>query len=62
MGEGWRGSCGIPRCSSRRWLDTCSGSGLLSQWSTRMLDLVFIAATVGFFAAAFAYARACEHV
>jgi hypothetical protein len=62
MRERWRHPCGIDRCSSRRWLDTCSVGGLLSPWSTRMLDLVFIAATVGFFAAAFAYARACERV
>jgi hypothetical protein len=31
-------------------------------WSASMLDLVFVAATIGCFAAAFAYARACDRV
>jgi hypothetical protein len=28
----------------------------------RLLDLIFVAATIGFFAVAFAYARACDRV
>jgi hypothetical protein len=60
--QGWRCSHAIRRSPSHRWRDTCSGDALLLNWSLGMLDLVFIAATVGLFAAAFGYARACARV
>ena len=45
------------------WRDACSALALHG-WagSVRMLDLLLVMATIGCFAAAFAYARACERV
>jgi hypothetical protein len=49
--------------SPREWRDACIGQrGRLSLLELSMLDLVFVAATIGCFAAAFAYTRACDRV
>jgi hypothetical protein len=46
------------------WERTFAGSNLADDWPEEvpMLDLLFVALTVGFFALSWAYVRACDRV